>query len=166
MKNYYDILQVNKNADKEIISKIYKYLVKENHPDLFTGKDKELAEIKIKELNEAYEVLSDDKKRKEYDEELEYYNSRNDNLNINILENLQNENETLREELINNIYQNYQINGYNINQNGTQNSNSPLKDYITGTFKDLFFRIVLLILFVLVVLLISSSLIGKNILIR
>ena len=161
MKNYYDILQVNKNADKEIISKIYKYLVKENHPDLFTGKDKELAEIKIKELNEAYEVLSDDKKRKEYDEELEYYNSRKDNLNINILENLQNENETLREELIkkntdlNNIYQNY-----------TQNSNSPLKDYITGTFKDLFFRIVLLILFVLVVLLISSSLIGKNILIR
>ena len=64
-KNYYEILGVSKDASPEEIKKAYRTLVKKYHPDLHPG-DKEAAE-KFKELNEAHEVLSDEKKRKQYD---------------------------------------------------------------------------------------------------
>ena len=66
-ENYYDILQVNKNASKEIIEKAYKTLVKKYHPDLQKENNKIEYEEKIKKINEAYEVLSDSEKRKNYD---------------------------------------------------------------------------------------------------
>lgn len=66
-KNYYDILQVNKNASPEIIEKAYKVLAKKYHPDLQTEENKKQAEEILKEINEAYEVLSDPQKKKEYD---------------------------------------------------------------------------------------------------
>ncbi len=69
MKDYYRILGVDRKASKEEISKAYKRLVRKYHPDLNPG-DKE-AEEKFKEINEAYDVLSDPKKRKEYDAMLE-----------------------------------------------------------------------------------------------
>jgi len=61
MKNYYEILGVSKEASKEEIKKVYKELAKKHHPD--TGGDAD----KFKEINEAHGVLSDDKKRREYD---------------------------------------------------------------------------------------------------
>ena len=64
-KNYYDILGVSKNATQDDIKKAYRALVKKYHPDLHPG-DEQAAE-KFKEINEAHEVLSDDKKRKNYD---------------------------------------------------------------------------------------------------
>ncbi len=64
-KNYYEILGVDKNASSDDIKKAYRTLVKKYHPDLHPG-DKEAAE-KFKEINEANEVLSDEKKRKNYD---------------------------------------------------------------------------------------------------
>ena len=70
MKNYYEILEVNEKACKETISKVFKMKIKKNHPDLFQGKEKEEAEKKTMLLNEAYEVLSDENKRKEYDKTL------------------------------------------------------------------------------------------------
>ena len=71
MKNYYAILEVNKNASTEIIEKAYKVLVKKYHPDLQnTPEDKNISETKIKEINEAYEVLSNKEKRTEYDNAL------------------------------------------------------------------------------------------------
>ena len=73
MKNYYEILQVNEKATKEIISKVYKVLAKKYHPDANPDNQAECAE-KFKEISEAYEVLSDDKKRAEYDEELKAEN--------------------------------------------------------------------------------------------
>lgn len=71
MKNYYEILEVNKKASKEVIEKAYKVLVKKYHPDLQTGAKKKYAEEKIKEINEAYSVLIDEFMKEQYDIELE-----------------------------------------------------------------------------------------------
>lgn len=71
MKNYYEILEVDKNASQEVIEKAYKTLAKKYHPDLQTGsKQAEYAE-KMKIINEAYEVLSNDYKRQQYNEKLQ-----------------------------------------------------------------------------------------------
>ena len=74
MKNYYDELEVSKTASKEVIEKVYKVLAKKYHPDTTQEVDKQAAEEKFKVISEAYEVLSDDEKRKKYDLELEQSN--------------------------------------------------------------------------------------------
>ena len=70
MKNYYEILEVNPKASKEVIEKAYKVLVKKYHPDLYTGEKRKYAETKIKEINAAYNILSDGFLREQYDYEL------------------------------------------------------------------------------------------------
>ena len=70
MKNYYEILEVNPKASKEIIEKAYRTLVKRYHPDLYSSVQKREAEAKLKEINEAYNILSDDFLRGQYDLEL------------------------------------------------------------------------------------------------
>lgn len=64
-KNFYDVLWVSKSSSNEEIKKAYRKLAMQYHPDRNKG-NKE-AENKFKEINEAYEILSDDKKRKNYD---------------------------------------------------------------------------------------------------
>ncbi len=64
-KNYYDILGVNKNASDDEIKKAYRSLAKKYHPDLNPGNN-EAAE-KLKEVNEAFSVLSDKTKKQNYD---------------------------------------------------------------------------------------------------
>ncbi len=71
MKTLYEILEVSQTASKEVIEKAYKTLVKKYHPDLQSEEDKKQAEKTMKQLNEAYEILSDDEKKKEYDQTLE-----------------------------------------------------------------------------------------------
>lgn len=64
-KNYYEILQILKEATEEEIKNAYKRLARMYHPDNNPG-NKE-AEIKFKEISEAYAVLSNPEKRKQYD---------------------------------------------------------------------------------------------------
>jgi DnaJ-class molecular chaperone len=64
--NYYKILGVNKNATQEEIKGAYVKLARRYHPDRNPGDEE--AERKFREASEAYEVLSDPKKRKLYDE--------------------------------------------------------------------------------------------------
>lgn len=66
----YEILEVSETASEEVIEKAYKVLAKRYHPDLQAPENKQMAEQKMKEINEAYDILSDDTKRKTYDEKL------------------------------------------------------------------------------------------------
>jgi curved DNA-binding protein len=65
-KDYYETLGVPRTASEADIKKSFRKLAREYHPDV--AKDKKKAEEKFKEINEAYEVLSDPAKRKKYDE--------------------------------------------------------------------------------------------------
>lgn len=62
MDNYYDILEVSKNASEDEIKKSFRRLSKKYHPDINNGDDE-----KFKQINEAYSVLSDFTKRRQYD---------------------------------------------------------------------------------------------------
>lgn len=65
-KNYYDILGISKTASTDDIKKAYKKLAMKYHPD--RNKDDASAEKKFKEINEAYQVLGDVEKKKQYDQ--------------------------------------------------------------------------------------------------
>lgn len=150
MKNYYDELEVSRTASKEVIEKVYKVLAKKYHPDTTKESDKQASEEKFKVISEAYEILSDDEKRKKYDLELEQSNptisyeeyvnviNQRDSLNT-ALNNLKNEfieyknsNTTNSQYYNNNNYIPYnQVNSnfnnntsYNSYQNTTKNNNT------------------------------------------
>lgn len=67
-KDYYDILGVDKNASGDEIKKAYRKLAMKYHPDKVSSDKKEEAEEKFKEISEAYGVLSDEEKRRRYDQ--------------------------------------------------------------------------------------------------
>jgi len=69
-ENYYEKLQINEKASPEIIKKVYNVFVKKYHPDLWPEDKKAWAEEEMKKINEAYETLINEEKRKAYDEEL------------------------------------------------------------------------------------------------
>lgn len=143
-KNYYEILEVNKNASPEIIEKAYKTLVKKYHPDLQENNLKLEYEKKIKEINEAYEILSNPEKRKNYDIDLE-----NNEISKEDYNNLYYENTKLRNEinnLKNNIHksnnyqsqnnQNYQ-NTINQEETNEKINNAVNKAYYDAYIQDL-----------------------------
>lgn len=102
MKNYYEILEVDKKASPEVIEKAYKTLVKKYHPDLQEAENNGQYEEKMKEINEAYSVLSDEFKRRTYDEQIQE-NMVPEAEYIKVVE----ENQELRNRLQNMRIQNY-----------------------------------------------------------
>lgn len=64
-KDYYSVLGVVRDASADDIKKAFRQLARKYHPDV--AKNKASAEKKFKEINEAYEVLSDPEKRRKYD---------------------------------------------------------------------------------------------------
>ena len=71
MKDYYELLEVSQNASDEVIARAYKVLAKKYHPDMNPENPTE-AEEKFKEVTEAYEILSDPDKKRDYDSKLSY----------------------------------------------------------------------------------------------
>ncbi|MBO1063242.1 MULTISPECIES: DnaJ domain-containing protein [Nostocales] len=71
-ENYYDVLEISKNATAKEIREVYISLCKDLHPDKLPSKSgshlKKLAEERLKLINEAYQILKDDKLRSEYDQ--------------------------------------------------------------------------------------------------
>lgn len=67
-KDYYNILGVSRDAGKNEIKRAYKRLSIKYHPDKTPEKEREAAKEKFHEVSEAYEVLSDEEKRKLYDQ--------------------------------------------------------------------------------------------------
>ena len=124
-KNLYEILEIDKNASNEVIEKAYKTLVKKYHPDLQDDILKSEYENKLKQINDAYDTLSDPEKRELYNEYLTNLNKQNENL----INNLKNENQILKNKLneLSNIYNNsYKNNNLNnsINNNSTYYQNN------------------------------------------
>lgn len=67
-RDYYEILGVDRNVSDDDLKKAYRKLARQHHPDLHVGdQQKKSAEEKFKEINEAYETLSDQERRKRYD---------------------------------------------------------------------------------------------------
>lgn len=73
-RDYYEILGVSRDASIEEIKRVFRRLARQYHPDLNPG-DKQ-AEEKFKAIGEAYEVLSDQAQRAEYDQYSQYWNQR------------------------------------------------------------------------------------------
>ena len=119
-KNYYEILQIDKNASKEIMDKAYKTLIKKYHPDLQQGVIKEDYEEITKEINEAYEILSNDEKRQEYNKVIE-----RNSISQEDFEKLYTENEQLRQEL-KKIYSYINIKNNNSNVNSDEFVNNDI----------------------------------------
>lgn len=127
MKNYYEILEVDVHASHEIIEKAFKVLAKRYHPDTQSEDKKEWAETKFKEINEAYEVLSNENARSKYDIELDSDKSsvleaicaKNNHLQ-HLVEELQNELEYVKSQTMHNS---------NINQNQFNMQNKNYDEY-------------------------------------
>ena len=69
-KDYYELLGISKNASDDEIKKAFRKAALKYHPDRMVNaseEEKKVAEEKFKELNEAYQVLSDQSKRQQYD---------------------------------------------------------------------------------------------------
>lgn len=138
-QNYYDILEVSKNASPEIIEKAYKTLVKKYHPDLQQDENKNKYEEKIKKINEAYDILSDPEKRKKYD-----LNLKNTEISINDYNSLYQENINLKNNLnilkeklnyLNNIQNNYKKNNLNYN-NLENNKNNYSENFLNNNLNS------------------------------
>ena len=181
MKNYYDELEVSKTASKEVIEKVYKTLAKKYHPDITNETNKQAAEEKFKNISEAYEILSDDEKRRKYDIELEESNPtvsyeqymelirENDSL-TNAYNNLRNEFYSFTNTTTNYANQNLNNNNnqYNAHYNNKYNTSNKKEYYYTDTgekasafsyyiykikkfFSNLFFLITVIIAIIIVI---------------
>ena len=142
-KNYYQILQIDINASPEIIKKAYSTLAKKYHPDLQPDEKKHESEEKFKLINEAYEVLSDEIKKTEYDsslkanhvsqEQYDFLYQENENLK-NIINNLNAKISNSNNSYENKFHSTNDVSENNYNQNNNfydniQKNQNYYKDY-------------------------------------
>ena len=142
MKNYYEVLGISKTASADEIKKAYRNLAFKYHPDRNSG-DK-IAEEKFKEINEAYDVLSDEKKRADYDSfgtSNSHYSGTNNSYNRN--------NDFTNEETFWNWFNGNTSNSYGNNNTyrnyyyQSTNSYNKKEDYVSkkSLFKTLLYKI-------------------------
>lgn len=165
--NYYDILGISNSATKAEIKKAYKTLVKKYHPDVYEG-DKSIAESKIKELNEAYETLSNPDLRKKYDDSLLAIHDENTFTNNDFETSHSNEDKFKNyDNLYNdNYYKRYTTNYYGVSRdnlhkdtsrNYSQNNNIKNSDLFILSNSKLFLFMICALLIILIFLLIFIS---------
>lgn len=137
MKNYYEILEVNNKASLDIIKKVFKLQIKKYHPDVVKEEEKEMAENKVKELNEAYDVLSDEAKRAEYDKALnnELENSIYNNELMHEIENLKQKLQ-IKEQIIEHFLGNLDLSEYENIQTLYNNGMSSYRDIENRDYKN------------------------------
>ncbi len=82
MKDYYKILNISQSATQSDIKKSYRALARQYHPDANVG-DPKFDKI-FADINEAYEILKDEEKRKEYDKGLKQTNEQQKQLNLSL----------------------------------------------------------------------------------
>jgi molecular chaperone DnaJ len=142
VKNYYEVLGISKTASADEIKKAYRNLAFKYHPDRNSG-DK-VAEEKFKEINEAYDVLSDEKKRADYDSfgtSNSHYSGTNNSYNRN--------NNFTNEETFWNWFNGNTTNSYGNNNTyrnyyyQSTNSYNKKEDYVSkkSLFKTLLYKI-------------------------
>ncbi len=168
--NYYEILQVSENASDEVIHMAYKALAKKYHPDLYQG-DPSFAESKMKEINEAFDVLSNKEKRAQYDNYLK--NQRYSNYSYSQTENHQTSSDSTKENKNESLFPSSKKSGWiigillflNFVQFWHPYAESDLYDYsfLLGTINFCFISIVFMVvpMFVGVIKNISSKGIKK-----
>lgn len=173
-ENYYEILEINKNASPEIIEKVYKILVKKYHPDLQENNLKIEYEEKIKKINEAYDILSNPEERKKYDlilknneiSQEDYNKLYNENIN------LKNEINYLKNNIINNC-NNSEYSKYNDKINKKYNNtctfnlkNTKLKINYKKFSKDFLALIITIFIIIIISLILWHIPFTKNYLIN
>ncbi len=121
-KNYYQILQIDKEASQDIIEKAYKTLAKKYHPDLQAEENKKNAENILKKINEAYEVLSNPSKREAYNKTIEQ-----STISQEQYKEIIHQNEYLKNKLKNNSSV----------QNSNSNNNLNFENYYNKKIQDL-----------------------------
>ena len=137
--DYYKILEVPENADISEIKKKYRKMAMKYHPDRNAGDEK--AVKKFREITEAYEVLSNDKRRKEYDYKRK--NERNPQKNKNNKENFKSKsfqnNFTFGKEFFKSASKMKEMfeSSFNLNKMGKKKAEME-KENITGQFESFF----------------------------
>ena len=146
MKNYYEILEVNEKASKETIAKVFKLQIKNNHPDLFQGDEKKIAEEKINNYKEQIAILKEELIKKQ-----------------TILQ-------QLREELgidkyIQNISRQNDYNKYvqeqNVTYSNIQNSKTAKNDHFSD-LKYFLFRLLVFLLIIIGALFMLGQILDKD----
>ena len=142
MKDYYKILNLSVNANNDEIKKAFRSLAKKYHPD--RNKDDKEALKKFQEVNEAYEVLSNEDSRKKYDQEMDKgstnkeTNSKN-NKSDNSNKKYQDKGESI--ENLNKYFESFfgfDANSNNINKDKLKKENNPID---TSKMFESFFNI-------------------------
>ena len=166
--NYYELLEVKENATSSEIKKSYKSLVKKYHPDVFLG-DKSFAEAKLKELNEAYEILSNKTAKQEYDKILNSTTEINssEDFEDDFLYNKKDLDRRYNQMYNYNYYKKYTTNYYGVDNSNKKSENSytsnniqrKLKLALNKTFQNIQIKTLLLIISLIIIISIIITLI-------